>query len=103
LKAGRFSRPRLRTTLARSGITRAAAAQARSPGASKEPPYLLKIQAQRELHIPHGLGDVEDLTRGIAGIRVIGYEVGKIGKVENVEILPPELQIGAVGHTEILK
>jgi hypothetical protein len=63
----------------------------------------LKIQAQRELHVPHGLGDVEDLTRGIAGIHVIGHEVGKIGNVENVEILPPELRIGAFGHPEILK
>jgi hypothetical protein len=33
LKAERFSRPRLRMTLAPNGMTRAAAAQARSPGA----------------------------------------------------------------------
>src|SRR5258708_30044080 len=62
-----------------------------------------KVQAQCELHVPHGLGDVEDLTRGIARIRAVGHEVGEIGDVENVEILPPELEIRALSHFEVLK
>src|SRR5207247_4260108 len=63
----------------------------------------LESQPQGELHIAHGLGNVENLARGIPGIGAVDHEVGEIGDVENIEILPPELQVGALGQLEILE
>jgi hypothetical protein len=54
-------------------------------------PAVSEIQTQRKLHIPHRLGDVENLTCGISGVHAVGYEVGEIGNVKDIEVLPPEL------------